>query len=173
MEGGIDKFQILVVVLVVLAQAASALRSWYRRNQERRRQEEARLGLPGDRGLRDRETRQEQEASDNAELPDWDTFEEEPEPVQEARLPTQDRPLPSPVIPPTPVVALVAEDEAPANPSENAYTNPRPEVGMPSSSSQQKTRRLGDLSLRQAVLAREILSPPLSFRGRRRSIGRR
>ena len=39
MDGGFDSIQILVVVLVVLAQGAGALRAWFRKLKQRREEE--------------------------------------------------------------------------------------------------------------------------------------
>lgn len=168
MDGGFDSIQILVVVLVVLAQGAGAVRAWYRKLKQRREQEEARTGLPGGRGVYGSTEPEAKDQPASAELPDWDPFEddEEEEYVPEAPPPARSEPQTTPAREmPSPTPTVAAERFEPRN----SPSLPRLPTQAPSYKKRLDTKLVptklpGGISLRNAILTKEILDRPLSAR---------
>lgn len=172
MDGGFDSIQILVVVLVVLAQGAGALRAWFRKLKQRREEEEARTGLPGNRGVYGSTEPAAKDQPASAELPDWDPFEddEEEEYVPEAPAPRRSEPqthpagdAPSRMPSATPIVA--AERIQPKDsPALARLPGQVPSYKKRVDTKLVPTKLPGGISLRNAILTKEILDRPLSAR---------
>jgi hypothetical protein len=184
LEDGIGSIKILVIVLVVVAQGWSAVRTWIKKQKQRKIEEDARVGIRTDRGGAYSSDDAEAEEEGTPELPDWDPFEDRPRapelpPIHAETPPPEPPPAvePVPTPPPAPArkPALIASETNPEPAAERAplvasiaavaIQNHR--LSDPTRclrANRTSARLVGEIPLRTAMLAKIVLDRPLSAR---------
>jgi len=158
LDTGVNSVQLVVIVLVVVAQGVSSFTKWLKRKREEARRNDAAMGLPG--------SRDEAPPEPEAEAIDWDTWgqdEESQAPVPDARKQPNGS-IPDEVAQPTAPAPVAQVDPSPSNPAPSASMHrviaahaARPGAG--------RVATMGSRpSLRSMMLGKIVLDPPVSAR---------